>query len=156
MILLLWSTARSWCAASIPRSASETTSSGALISFFMGAPSSDLGWWSAGACGGCGEAALGVSEVDARSRRVCGGTADEAVRRDPETDVAGLLPEHADDGGSAEDRTADLSGEVGGDLRPRELARDGEAESHSRIDVVAADMPEGVDGRDNDGAEGER
>ena len=47
----------------------------------------------------------------------------------------------------------DLGAEVGRDLRPRELAGDGEPERDSRVDVVAADVPEGVDGGHDDRAE---
>src|SRR4051812_36842522 len=67
MTLFAWSTLSSGCAASIPWSASVTTSSGALISFFM---SSDLPSGSSvrsrsGRRNGCGESRLGVGQIDA-------------------------------------------------------------------------------------------
>ena len=82
--------------------------------------------------------------------------ADAGVRRHAETHVAGLVAEHPDDGGRADDRTDHLRGDVTGDLRPGELAGDGEPDRDGRVDVVAADVPEGVDGGDHDRAEGQR
>src|SRR3954467_3731638 len=66
MTLFAWSTLSSGCAASIPWSASVTTSSGALISFFM---SSDLPSGSSvrsrsGRRNACGELRLRVAQVD--------------------------------------------------------------------------------------------
>ena len=73
---------------------------------------------------------------------------DVAVRRDAQADVAGLLAEHADDRGGADDGADDLGADVRRHLAPRELAGDGEAEGDRRVDVVAADVPERVDGGD--------
>ena len=52
--------------------------------------------------------------------------------------------------------TDHLRAEVTGDLRPGELAGDGEPDRDGRVDVVATDVPEGVDGGDHDRAEGQR
>ena len=68
------------------------------------------------------------------------------------TSLAGHA-EHADDGRGADDRADDLRADVGRDLAPRELAGGGEPEGDRRVDVVAADVPERVDGGDDDGAE---
>src|SRR3954470_14900039 len=81
--------------------------------------------------------------------------ADVAVARDPQTDVTRLVPEDSEDGRGAESRARGLGGDVGRNLRPRELAGHRESERHRRVDVVAADMAEGVDGGDDDGAEGQ-
>src|SRR3954470_5635545 len=260
MTLCAWSTLSSGCAASIPLSASVTTSSGALISFFMASylPSGSSVRSRSGRRNGCGESRLGIAEVDtglgdlsvgrrvgdqpvrvgsgdageqfgeqvdgnlvplhaaarkllnehrpegargvdrgARCRRdgddrrehdeADSGSgeagrgfamddaedgedkdertdelsgerlrpADVAVARDPQTDVTRLVPEDSDDGRGAESRARGLGGDVGRNLRPRELAGHREPERHRRVDVIAADMAEGVDGGDDDGAEGQ-
>src|SRR3954447_2155473 len=261
MTLCAWSTLSSGCAASIPCSASVTTSSGALISFFMASylpsgssvrsrsgrrnscggelrlrvaqvdtglgdlavgrrvgdqavcrGSGDTGEQfgeevdgnlvplhaaarkllnehrAEGACGvdrgaGCrrdgddrrehdeadgdaGEAGRGLAMDDAEDREDEDERADElsgeglrpadvAVARDPETDVTRLVPEDSEDGRGAESGPRSLGGDVGRNLRPGELAGHREPERHRRVDVVAADMTEGVDGGDDDGAEGQ-
>src|SRR4051794_17600551 len=261
MTLFAWSTLSSGCAASIPWSASVTTSSGALISFFM---SSDLPSGSSvrsrsgrrNSCGG--ELRLRVAQVDtglghlavgrrtgdqpervgggdtgeqlgaqvdgdlvplhtaagelldehrterarrvdrrARSRRdrddrreddqtdgdagEAGGglavddaedrehqdegadelsreglrPADVGVARNPQTDVACLVPEDAEDRGGTEYGARTLRRDVRRHLRPGELPGRRQPERHRRVDVIAADVAEGVDSRHDDGAEGE-
>src|SRR3954452_11939584 len=116
--------------------------------------------------GDAGEAGRGLAMDDAEDgedkderadelSRECLRPADVAVARDPQTDVARLVPEDPDDGPGAESGARCLGGDVGGNLRPRELAGHRETERHRRVDVVAADMAEGVDGGDDDGAEGQ-
>src|ERR1051326_3518832 len=84
MTLCAWSTRSSGCAASTPCSASTTTSSGALMSFFM---SSYLRFGlsvrsQSRLRTACGMSGLGVREVDARpgDLAVSGGTRDQAER----------------------------------------------------------------------------
>src|SRR5438270_6002730 len=84
MTLAAWSTRSSGCAASIPCSASTTTSSGALISFFM---SPYLRFDSSVRSrsrrrNGCGELRLRVGQVDAGSGglAVDRGVGDQAER----------------------------------------------------------------------------
>src|SRR4051794_6513879 len=66
MTLFAWSTLSSGCAASIPWSASVTTSSGALISFFMASdlPSGSSVQSRSGRRNACGKSRLGVAQVD--------------------------------------------------------------------------------------------
>src|SRR3954465_2769554 len=66
MTLCAWSTLSSGGAASIPWSASVTTSSGALISFFMASylPSGSSVRSRSGRRNGCGESRLRVGQVD--------------------------------------------------------------------------------------------
>src|SRR3954452_17782244 len=65
MTLCAWSTLSSGCAASIPWSASVTTSSGALISFFMASylPSGSSVRPRSGRRNGCGQSRLRVGQV---------------------------------------------------------------------------------------------
>src|SRR3954451_6989797 len=67
------------------------------------------------------------------------GPADVAVARDPQTDVARLVPEDSNDGAGAEGGPRGLGGGVRRDPRPRDLARHREPQRHRRVDVVAAD-----------------
>src|SRR4051794_30921520 len=66
MTLCAWSTRSSGCAASMPWSASTTTSSGALISFFMSSylPLGSSVRSRSGRRNACGETRLGVAQVD--------------------------------------------------------------------------------------------
>src|SRR3954452_9893636 len=66
MTLCAWSTLSSGCAASIPWSASVTTSSGALISFFMSSdlPSGSSVQSRSGRRNACGELRLWVAQID--------------------------------------------------------------------------------------------
>jgi hypothetical protein len=77
------------------------------------------------------------------------------VRRHPQADVTGLLAEHPDDRGGADDGADHLGSDVGRHLAPREPARHRQSQGHRRVDVVATDVPEGVDGGDHDRAEGQ-
>src|SRR4051795_5236592 len=84
MTLCAWSTLSSGWAASIPRSASVTTSSGALISFFMASdlPSGSSVRSRSGRRNGCGEFRLRVAQVDTGLGQLAVGrcVGDQAVR----------------------------------------------------------------------------
>src|SRR4051812_24649875 len=108
MIFCAWSTLSSGCAASIPWSASVTTSSGALISFFMASalPSGSSVRSRSGRRNGCGKSRLGVAQVDARLGQLAVG------RR------TGDQPER--EGGR--DTGEQLGAQVDGDLVPLDTA----------------------------------
>src|SRR3954451_4807178 len=84
MTLCAWSTLSSGCAASIPWSASVTTSSGALISFFMASylPSGSSVGSRSGRRNGRGQSRLRVGQVDTGLGDLAVGrrTGDHAVR----------------------------------------------------------------------------
>ena len=113
-----------------------------------------------------GEPGRGLAVDDAEDREHQDERADElggerlrhahsvrVVRRHAQADVTGLLAEHADDRRGADDGADDLGADVRRHLAPRELAGDGQSQGDRRVDVVATDVPEGVDGGDDDGAE---
>ena len=75
---------------------------------------------------------------------------------DAEPHVAGLLTQNAEDRRRPEDRTGRLRRDISRHLPPGELARHGEPERHRRVDVVAADVAQGVDGRHDHRAERQR
>ena len=78
------------------------------------------------------------------------------VRGDPEADVTGLLPEHGDDRAGADDGPDELGTEIRRHIPPRKLPGDGEADGDRGIDVVATDVPERIDGGDDDRSERQR
>jgi hypothetical protein len=81
------------------------------------------------------------------------GPADGTVLSDTEADVAGLLTQNADDRRRAKDRTGRLRQDISGHLPPGELARHCEPERHRWVDVIATDVAQGVNRRDDDRAE---
>ena len=81
---------------------------------------------------------------------------DVAVRRDAEAEFARLLAEDPDDRECADRRAEHLREEVAGHVPPGELAGHREGEGHRGVDVVARDVPERVDRRDDDRAERQR
>src|SRR3954470_13387936 len=104
MTLCAWSTRSSGCAASMPWSASTTTSSGALMSFFMSSylPLGSSVRSRSGRRNACGELRLGVAKVDA-------GLGHLAVGRSP-CDQAERV--------SSRDAGEQLGAQVDGDLVP--------------------------------------
>src|SRR3954454_10246198 len=146
MTLCAWSTLSSGCAASIPWSASVTTSSGALISFFM---SSDLPSGSSvrsrsGRRNGCGEGRLRVAQVDT-------GLGDLAVRRrtGDQTEREG-----------SRDAGEQLGAQVDGDLVPlhaaaRNLLDEHRAERARGVDRGAGRRRDGDDRGEHDQADGD-
>src|SRR3954447_22833428 len=146
MTLCAWSTLSSGCAASMPWSASVTTSSGALISFFM---SSDLPSGSSvrsrsGRCNSCGESRLGVAQVDARLGQLAVGR-----RTGDQTECVG-----------SGDAGEQFGEQVDGDLVPlhaaaRDLLDEHRAEGARWVDRRAGRRCDGDDRREHDEADGD-
>src|SRR3954454_19789295 len=142
MTLCAWSTLSSGCAASIPWSASVTTSSGALISFFMASylPSGSSVRSRSGRRNSCGgELRLRVAQVDAR-------LGDLAVGRRVGDQTVGV--------GSG-DASEKFGEQVDGDLVPlhaaaRNLLDEHRAEGARGVDRGAGCRRDGDDRREHD------
>src|SRR6478609_9683032 len=77
------------------------------------------------------------------------------IRGHPQAGVTGRDAEYAEDRPGTDDGAHHLRRDVSGHPRPGELARDGQSERDRGVDVVAADVSQRVDGRDDDGRERE-
>src|SRR3954471_14398071 len=146
MTLCAWSTLSSGCAASIPWSASVTTSSGALISFFMASylPSGSSVRSRSGRRNGRGQSRLGVGQIDA-------GIGYLAVGRRVGDQAVGV--------GSG-DAGEQFGEQVDGDLVPlhaaaRNLLDEHRAEGARRVDRGAGCRRDGDDRREHDEADGD-
>src|SRR3954453_6249269 len=166
MTLCAWSTLSSGCAASIPWSASVTTSSGALISFFMASylPSGSSVRSRSGRRNGCGESRLGIAEVDTglgdltvgrrvgdQTVRVGSGDAGEQFGEQVDGDLVPLhaaacklLNEHRAERGRGSERVAGRRRD--GDDRREHHKADGDAGEAGR----GLAMDDAEDGEDED------